>query len=196
MDFPFVSSSLTKIYQCNSSIGLIFMIEKSFCLLCPIRNVFLCLFFFFIYLFLIFFVDVYYDHFRSTPWMNELHRNVGLKSPSTVLMRRQSSTSTFCLQRRLGNMRRRMLLLTLLVLLLLLKLYACVCDQIKTLLDPADTTHIYKKWIDYYASQDFEVSRHQKLRFFPYVEQKPFLFLFLHYAIRHQFGKLKSCWIN
>ncbi|KAK0583258.1 hypothetical protein LWI29_035256 [Acer saccharum] len=39
-----------------------------------------------------------------------------------------------------------------------MRLFAVIAKEIKALLDPNDSSHNYKKWIDTYCSQDFEVS--------------------------------------
>ncbi|KAL5863765.1 hypothetical protein ACOSQ3_001279 [Xanthoceras sorbifolium] len=39
-----------------------------------------------------------------------------------------------------------------------MRLFAVITKEIQALLDPNDSSHIYKKWIDTYCSQDFEVS--------------------------------------
>ena len=38
-----------------------------------------------------------------------------------------------------------------------MRLFAFINKEIQALLDPNDSSHIYKKWIDHYCSQNFEV---------------------------------------
>lgn len=40
-----------------------------------------------------------------------------------------------------------------------MRLFAFINKEIQALLDPNDSSHIYKKWIDHYCSQHFEVIR-------------------------------------
>ncbi|KAF2307145.1 hypothetical protein GH714_025106 [Hevea brasiliensis] len=42
-----------------------------------------------------------------------------------------------------------------------IRLYASICKEIHHLLDPEDSSHIYRKWVDNYCSENFEVSTQQ-----------------------------------
>ncbi|KAJ9169676.1 hypothetical protein P3X46_017838 [Hevea brasiliensis] len=39
-----------------------------------------------------------------------------------------------------------------------MRLFAHICKEIHHLIDPDDSSHIYKKWVDYYCSENFETS--------------------------------------
>lgn len=41
-----------------------------------------------------------------------------------------------------------------------MRLFAFITKEIQALLNPNDSSHAYKKWIDYYCSKTFEVLSH------------------------------------
>lgn len=83
-----------------------------------------------------------------------------------------------------------------------MRLYAFIGKEFKALLDPKDDSHPYKKWIDNYSCESFQV--------FPIISICNFFSPCFYisslrdfqnlcdiiFKLRHQLHKPKSCWIS